>query len=103
MKKLQNGYVYEFDEKLDDLLYRLKVLRSSFKQYSEIEEKYIDLSVEIQQDHYEMYPDDTDYFYVNELYDKTLKELGDSYDSALEEAVLLLKKLEPRDHMEPIK
>ena len=103
MRKLQDGYVYQIDEKLEDVIRRLNVMREAFHKYSEVEEKYVDLAVEIQQDHYDMYPDDTDYFYVNELYDKTLKELGDTYDSALEEAVLLLKKLEPRDHMENIK
>lgn len=103
MRKLKDGYVYQIEEKLEDVIHQLNIMRGAFQQYSELEENYIDISMRVQEEHYKEHPEDLEFVYRNEDFDKFLEEFGDTYDTALEEAFLLLQKLEPRDHMENIK
>ena len=103
MRKLKDGYVYQIEEKIEDVINKLDVMRESFQQCRELQEIYIDISTIIQQGHYNEYPEDLEFVYRNEEFEKILEKFEDTYDTALEEAFLSLKKLEPRDHMEVLK
>lgn len=103
MRKLKDGYVYLIEEKLEDVINKLDVMREAFQQCRELQEIYIDISRIIQQGHYKEHPEDLEFVYRNEEFEKILEKFEDAYDTALEEAFLSLKKLEPRDHKEVLK
>ncbi len=103
MRKLKDGYVYQIEEKLEDVINKLDVMREAFQQCSELQENYIDISTIIQQGHYKEHPEDLEFVYRNEAFEKIIKKFEDTYDTALEEAFLLLQKLEPRGHTEVLK
>lgn len=103
MRKLKDGYVYQIEEKLEDVINKLDVMREAFQQCRELQEIYIDISTTIQQGHYNEHPEDLEFVYRNEEFEKILEKFEDTYDTALEEAFLSLKKLEPRDHKEVLK
>ena len=96
MTKFKDGYVFNFDEKMEEAIYRLDVLRTTYAKYVDLQDTYVDIAVRVQEEHFKKYPNDTEFFYQNETFDKYLEEYANDYDRALEVLTLAVNGLRPK-------
>lgn len=96
MTKFKDGYVINFDEKMEEAIYRLDVLRATYARYIDLEETYVDIAVRTQKEHFKKHPDDTEFFYKNETFDKSLEQYANDYDRAIEVLALAVDGLRPK-------